>query len=81
MSAPVISVRITLPELPPLAAIGAAARAVRQAQGLSLRAAAKQIGTSFNTLGRIERGEVDCSYETALAVVAWLQQQEIGTCA
>jgi ribosome-binding protein aMBF1 (putative translation factor) len=48
-------------------------REARRARGLSLRAAAKQLGMSFSTVTRIEAGE-DCALSNATAVLKWLDQ-------
>lgn len=46
-------------------------REARRARGLSLRAAADQIGIGFATVSRIEGGN-DCALSNAVAVVRWL---------
>jgi predicted transcriptional regulator len=76
MTGAVVSVTVTLPPLLTLAEVGAAVRTVRKSLGLSLRDAAEQIGTSFNTLSRLERDAADCAYSTVLAVLRWLDSQE-----
>ncbi len=43
----------------------------RRARGLSVRAAANEIGISFATVSRIEAGE-DCVLSNATAVLRWL---------
>jgi transcriptional regulator with XRE-family HTH domain len=45
-------------------------RAWRQARGLSLRAAAEEIGIAFSTLDRLERGVADLP---VLRVLRWMQ--------
>jgi hypothetical protein len=52
-------------------------RLEREARGLSLRAAAEEIGISFNTLLRIERGN-DCRDSNARAVRRWLDDEPRG---
>ena len=46
-------------------------REARRARGLSMRAAAKEIGVSFSTVHRIENGD-DCVLSNAVAVFRWL---------
>ncbi len=56
------------------AALGALPRIVkaqREARGLSLRAAADEIGISFNSLSRFERGELP-DVTGLLAMLRWL---------
>lgn len=48
-------------------------REQRRARGLSMRAAAAEIGCSFSTLHRIEHGE-DCVASNLIAVMRWLDQ-------
>lgn len=48
-------------------------REKRRLRGLSLRQAAKEIGVSFNTVTRFERGE-DAVMSTVVAVFRWLDQ-------
>lgn len=48
-------------------------REARRARGLSLRAAARQLGMSFSTVTRMEAGE-DCALSNAVAVLRWLDQ-------
>lgn len=43
----------------------------RRADGLSLRAAAKQTDVGFNTIARLEKGD-DCSLTNAITLVRWL---------
>jgi len=52
-------------------------REARRARGLSLRAAAGEIGMSFSTVTRIEEG-VDCVLSNAVAVLLWLDQTPGG---
>ncbi len=56
-----------------IAALPLLLREARRAQGLSMRAAAAQLGMSFSTVDRIERGE-DCVLSNAVAVLRWLDQ-------
>lgn len=46
----------------------------RRARGLSLRAAAAEIGIGFATVTRIEQGE-DCVLSNAVAVLRWLDRR------
>ncbi len=48
-------------------------REQRRARGLSLRAAAIDIGCAFSTITRIEKGE-DCVASNLIAVMRWLDQ-------
>ena len=48
-------------------------REARRARGLSLRAAARELGMSFSTVTRMEAGE-DCALSNAVAVLRWLDQ-------
>ena len=48
-------------------------REARRARGLSLRATARELGLSFSTVDRIERGE-DCALSNATTVLRWLEQ-------
>jgi ribosome-binding protein aMBF1 (putative translation factor) len=48
-------------------------REARRARGLSMRAAAKELGISFSTVCRIEEGQ-DCALSNAVAVMRWLDQ-------
>lgn len=50
-------------------------REARRARGLSMRAAAKELGISFSTIPRIEAGQ-DCALSNAVAVMRWLDQTE-----
>lgn len=59
-----------------VADLGVQAKQRRQAEGLSLRAAAGQIGIGFNTLTRLERG-YDARLSNALAVLDWLTRPMI----
>jgi transcriptional regulator with XRE-family HTH domain len=43
----------------------------RRRLGLSTRAAASQIGCSFATISRFERGE-DCSLSNAVLILRWI---------
>lgn len=45
----------------------------RRARGLSVRAAARQLGCSFSTVSRMESGE-DCALSNAVAVLRWLDR-------
>lgn len=49
------------------------ARETRRARGLNLRKAADEIGLSFNTLSRFERGANDLQLRNAILVVQWLE--------
>lgn len=51
-----------------LGSVIAAYRAVHQ---INIRALAKEIGTSFPTLSRIERGK-SCDAATLIKILAWL---------
>jgi ribosome-binding protein aMBF1 (putative translation factor) len=53
-------------------------REARRARGLSLRAAARELGLSFSTVDRIERGE-DCALSNATTVLRWLGQPPRAT--
>jgi transcriptional regulator with XRE-family HTH domain len=53
-------------------------REARRARGLSLRAAARELGMSFSTVDRIERGE-DGVVSNTVAVLRWLDQRPRGT--
>lgn len=46
-------------------------REARRARGLSLRAAAKEIGVAFSTITRLEHGE-DVVLSNAVVVLRWL---------
>lgn len=48
-------------------------REKRRRLGLSLRAAAKDIGMSATAVTRLERGD-DCSLSTIKAMLAWVSQ-------
>lgn len=50
-------------------------REARRARGLSLRAAAKELGMSFSTVTRMEEGN-DCALANAVAVLRWLDTRE-----
>jgi transcriptional regulator with XRE-family HTH domain len=52
--------------------LGKRLRAAREDRNLGLRATADQIGVSFNTLSRIERG-ADCRHSHAEAIWKWLR--------
>jgi transcriptional regulator with XRE-family HTH domain len=56
---------------PALGALPRLARNQREARGLSLRAAAEEIGMSFNSLSRFERGELP-DVTALLAILRWL---------
>lgn len=47
----------------------------RRARGLSIRAAAEQLGMSFSTVNRIEHGD-DHAVSNTVAVLRWLDQCE-----
>lgn len=49
-------------------------REARRARGLSIRAAAKQIGCSFSTVLRFENGE-DCNLSNAQLMLSWLDDR------
>ena len=49
------------------------AREARRSRGLSLRAAAKDMGLNFSTLNRFERGE-DVVLSNAVTIMRWLDQ-------
>lgn len=53
-------------------------REARRARGLSLRAAAAQIGIAPATVCRIEAG-TDCALSNAVAVLRWLDQRQVAT--
>jgi ribosome-binding protein aMBF1 (putative translation factor) len=57
-----------------LAALPMLVREARRARGLSIRAAAVQIGCSFSTVTRFERGE-DCTLSNAALMLAWLDDR------
>ncbi len=62
-----------------LADLGQRVRARRDKQGLSLRAASAEIGISFNTLGRVERGHLP-DLENFQRIARWLGDvQEVET--
>lgn len=46
-------------------------RGLRRSRGLSQREAAKQMGISFATVGRVEQG-TECDTGTLLAILRWL---------
>lgn len=48
-------------------------REARRARGISGRAAAKQMGIDFNTLGRLERGH-DVRIDVLAPILRWLDQ-------
>jgi transcriptional regulator with XRE-family HTH domain len=50
-------------------------REARRARGLSLRGAARELGMSFATVTRMEKGE-DCALSNAVAVLRWLDHTE-----
>lgn len=54
-----------------LADLGQRIRARREKEGLSLRAASAEIGISFNTLGRVERGHLP-DLENFQRIARWL---------
>lgn len=56
-----------------LASLPLIAREMRRARGISLRAAAQEVGVSFSTLHRIESGE-DCVASHLIAVMRWIDQ-------
>lgn len=47
-------------------------REARRTRQLSLRAAAREIGCSFNTIARIEKGDFECRTGSAVSVLIWL---------
>ncbi len=49
-------------------------REARRARGLSLRAAAEQIGCSFSTISRYENGD-DVNLSNAASMLRWLDQR------
>jgi transcriptional regulator with XRE-family HTH domain len=57
-----------------IAALPLLLREARRARGLSLRAAAGEIGMSFSTVTRIEAG-ADYTLSNATAVLEWLDQR------
>lgn len=57
----------TIEELPTML------RIVRRLRGISLRTAAEEIGISFSTVDRIERGE-ECYLSAALACLRWVDR-------
>lgn len=48
-------------------------REARRARGLSMRAAANQLGMSLATVSRMEAGN-DCALSNAVAVLRWLDR-------
>lgn len=54
-------------------------REARRARGLSVRAAARELGCSFATVSRIEGGE-DCVLSNAVTVLRWLDRRQAKTC-
>ncbi|MFE7868829.1 helix-turn-helix domain-containing protein [Micromonospora humida] len=54
-----------------LSALPLLLRETRRARGLSVRAAAREIGCSFATVSRIEAGE-DCALSNAVAILWWI---------
>lgn len=52
-------------------------REIRRLRGLSLRAAADEIGVAFNSLSRFERGQ-DVLLSNAVAVLKWLDQPPVS---
>lgn len=48
-------------------------RSARRMRGLSLRAAAQEIGVNFNTVGRVENG-TECDTGTLVAILRWLDE-------
>jgi transcriptional regulator with XRE-family HTH domain len=54
-----------------LDSLPAAVRTVRSTRGLSLRAAAEEMGISFNTLTRLEKGE-EVVVSNARAALLWV---------
>ena len=49
-------------------------RSARRARGLSVRAAAKQMGISFSTLSRCETRTGDLRMDNLVAILHWLDQ-------
>lgn len=58
----------------------AALKSKREEEGLSLRKLAAQIGISFSTLARIERGDGEPDNNSALRIIEWLgnEAEELG---
>lgn len=54
-------------------------REARRARGLSVRAAAVQIGCSFSTISRFENGD-DVNLSNATALLRWLNQRPEPAC-
>lgn len=46
-------------------------RETRRQRGVSQRACARQTGTSFSTISRVENGE-DCTLSNAMALLRWI---------
>lgn len=46
-------------------------RETRRQRGVSLRACARQAGTGFTTVSRVESGE-DCNLSSAMALLRWI---------
>lgn len=53
-------------------------REARRARGLSVRAAAAQVGCSFSTISRFENGD-DVNLSNAAALLRWLDQRTGGS--
>lgn len=69
MSGPILSTYADFAEA--IVQLPVVLRAARRMRGLSLRAAAKEIGISFSTVDRVESGkEIDTG--TLVAVMRWL---------
>ena len=55
----------------------AAIRSLRRTRGLSLRAAAVEVGISFSSLDRFERTAVSANLATVRAVLRWYAVQSL----
>ncbi|MEI9927845.1 MAG: helix-turn-helix transcriptional regulator [Sphingomonas sp.] len=55
-----------------------AVRRKREAQGLSLRALASEVGVSFSTLARIERGDGQPDNNSRIRLIEWLGEDAEG---
>lgn len=49
-------------------------REMRRARGLSLRAAATEMGMSFSTVTRFEHGDDGATMTTVLGIMRWIDQ-------
>jgi ribosome-binding protein aMBF1 (putative translation factor) len=54
-------------------------RETRRARGLNLRDAADEIGFSFNTLSRFERGQHDLQLSNVVMLLRWLDSSARST--